>query len=136
MNSYPYLATIITVLIVDFIWLYLNRDRYQKLVRKVQGFALNINILGAILSYICVIVGLFVFSIPMIKYHKNNKQSLFELSMIYGGGLGLIMYGIFNTTNLGLFKNYDLTTAIIDTIWGFFIFTFASYLFIKLEDKN
>lgn len=136
MNSYPYLATIITVLIVDFIWLYLNRDRYQKLVRKVQGFALNINILGAILSYICVIVGLFVFSIPMIKYHKNNKQSLFELSMIYGGGLGLIMYGIFNTTNLGLFKNYDLTTAIIDTIWGFFIFTFGSYLFIKLEDKN
>lgn len=131
---YPYIATIILVLIADFIWLYLNKNNYNLLVTKVQGSPIQLNFIGGVLSYLFLIIGLFVFSIPMItnEYNKNKKQSIFLLSMLYGGVLGLIIYGIFNTTNIAIFKNYDIYVAIIDTIWGFFIYTFAAYFLMTL----
>ena len=130
-----YIIIIIITLIIDFIWIYSNRNNYNLQIKKVQGFNLELNFIGAILSYICVIAGLFLFSFPLIlnEYEKNKKQSLFLLSLRYGGCLGLIMYGIFNTTNIGLFKNYDSRIAIMDTLWGSFLFTLISYIFINLH---
>jgi len=132
---YPYIATIIIVLIADFIWLYLNKNNYNSLVTKVQGSTIQLNFIGGALSYLFLIIGLFVFSIPMItnEYNKNKKQSLLLLSMLYGGVLGLVIYGVFNTTNMAIFKNYDVSVAIMDTTWGFFIYTFAAYLFMILK---
>lgn len=132
---YPYIITIIVVLIADFIWLYLNRNNYNSLVKKVQGTTIQLNFIGGALSYLFIISGLFLFSIPMItnEYNKNKKQSLFLLSIMYGGVLGLIIYGVFNTTNMAIFKNYDVSVAIMDTIWGFFIYTFAAYFLMTLK---
>jgi len=131
---YPYIATIIIVLIADFIWLYLNKNNYNSLVTKVQGSTIQLNFIGGALSYLFLIIGLFVFSIPMItnEYNKNKKQSLLLLSMLYGGVLGLVIYGVFNTTNIAIFKDYDIYVAIIDTTWGFFIYTFAAYFLMTL----
>lgn len=130
-----YIIIVIITLIIDFIWIYSNRNNYNLQIKKVQGFDLELNFVGAILSYICVIIGLFLFSFPLIlnEYQKNKNQSLFLLSLQYGGCLGLIMYGIFNTTNIGLFKNYDVRIAIMDTLWGSFLFTFMSYIYINLH---
>lgn len=132
---YPYIIVIIVVLIADFIWLYLNRNNYNSLVKRVQGTTIQLNFIGGALSYLFIISGLFLFSIPMItnEYNKNKKQSLLLLSMKYGGVLGLIIYGVFNTTNMAIFKNYDVSVAIMDTTWGFFIYTFAAYLFMILK---
>jgi uncharacterized membrane protein len=71
----------------------------------------------------------------MIQYKlkENKNQSLFLLCLIYGGGLGLIMYGIFNTTNIGIFKNYEPFVATIDTLWGTFLFTISSYIFFLIQ---
>jgi uncharacterized membrane protein len=135
MNAYIIITFFI--LFIDFIWLYLNYNNYNRLVTKVQGSAISINFIGAFLSYITVIIGLFMFSIPMIEYQlqKNKNQSLFLLSLIYGGGLGLIMYGIFNATNIGIFKNYEPFVAGLDTLWGTFLFTIGSYLFFLIHKK-
>lgn len=135
---YPYLVTIIVVLIVDFIWIYLNRNSYNYLVRKIQGTNIQLNFIGGAVSYIFIMTALFLFSIPMIKneYKKNKNQSLLLLSMTYGGLLGLCIYGVFNTSNIGIFKNYDVYVAIMDTIWGFVIYTFAAYFLMTLLIKQ
>lgn len=134
---YIYLSIIFLTLILDFIWLYLNANMYKKLVYEIQGFNLKINYLGAILSYLCLILTLLIFVFPLIKneYYKNKKQSLLLLAIKNGGLLGLLMYGMLNTTNMGIFKNYHYTYAIMDTIWGFFIFSFASYIYLIFLQK-
>jgi uncharacterized membrane protein len=131
----PYIIITLFTLFIDFIWLFLNYNNYNRLVNKVQGSSISINFIGAILSYLTVIIGLFFFSIPMIQYKlkENKNQSLFLLCLIYGGGLGLIMYGIFNTTNIGIFKNYEPFVATIDTLWGTFLFTISSYIFFLIQ---
>ena len=133
MNILLYLIFIILILFFDSIWLYINANSYKNLVMNVQGSSLEINPIGAILSYLCVIIAIFGYIIPIVKEKNKKDNNLLYLSIVYGGGLGLLMYGIFNTTNIGIFKNYDYLTALKDTLWGIFLFTIITYLFIKID---
>ena len=128
---------IFLILFFDFIWLYINANMYNKSVKQIQDKKLNINYIGAFLSYICVILSLFLFSFPIVKneYEKNKKQSLLLLSLRYGGLLGLFIYGIFNTTNITIFTNYNIKTVILDTLWGFFSYTLITYIYSYISLK-
>jgi uncharacterized membrane protein len=134
-NIYPYLIITIFILLVDFVWLYVNYNNYNRLVKKIQGSDISVNIIGGFLSYLTVLIGLFYFSIPLItnELNKDKNKSLLILCIKYGGLLGLIMYGIFNTTNIGIFKNYEIYVGLIDTLWGAFLFTISSYIFILIR---
>jgi len=128
------LLVIVLLLVFDFIWLYLNKNMYNSLVKKVQGSDIKLNFIGASLAYCCSLIGLLVFSFPLIKYEyeKNKKQSLLLLSVKYGGLLGFIIFALFNTTNLAIFKNYDYKVALIDTLWGFSSYSLITYISIHL----
>ena len=128
-----YILTIIFILVIDFIWIFSNSKNYNYLVEKVQKTPLSINFIGAILSYITFICGLFFFSIPLIELKLKENKNLFILCLIYGGGVGLLLYGMFNATNYGIFTNYNYKIALIDTLWGFSIFTISSYLFFSIK---
>ena len=128
-----YILTIIFILVIDFIWLISNSKNYNYLVEKVQKTQLSINFTGAILSYIVFICGLFFFSIPLIEIKLKENKNIFLLCLLYGGGLGLLLYGMFNATNYGIFTNYSYKIAIMDTLWGFFIFTISSYFFLSIK---
>lgn len=127
-----YFLIIIFILIMDFIWLMINSSNYNYLIEKVQKTSLSLNFYGAILSYLTLIFGLFFFSIPMIE-SRLKKDNLLILCILYGGGLGLLMYGMFNSTNIGIFKNYDYKIGLLDTFWGFLIFTMSSYIFFLIK---
>jgi len=136
MNISSYIFTILFILIIDIIWLLSNSKNYNKLIKNVQGSILNLNFIGAILSYLTLIFALFFFSIPIINSKlKENKNSLLYLCIIYGGGLGFLMYGMFNTTNLAIFKNYDIYVGLLDTFWGFIVFSLGSYFYFSIK-KN
>ena len=127
-----YLSIIILIVILDFIWLYINADMYKKMVYKIQNSKLIINYFGALLSYICLILVLFLIVFPLVKYEyqKNKNQSLILLSIKCGGLLGLLIYGIINSTNLSIFTNYSYKVAIIDSLWGFIIFSIMTYIYL------
>jgi uncharacterized membrane protein len=42
--------------------------------------------------------------------------------------LGIIIYGVYETTNLALFKNWSILTVIIDTLWGGILFATTTYI--------
>lgn len=129
-----YILITIFVLLTDFIWLITNTKNYNYLIEKVQKTPFSMNYIGALLSYIFLLCALFFFSIPLIKMNLQKKNNnLFVLSLFYGGGLGLLLYGMFNATNYGIFTNYDYKIAILDTLWGFVIFTISSYLFFSIK---
>lgn len=124
------LLVIILLLVFDFIWLYSNKNMYNSLVKNIQGSDIKLNFFGASLAYCCSLIGLLVFSFPLIKYEyqKNKNQSLLLLSIKYGGLLGFIIFALFNTTNIAIFKNYNYKIALIDTLWGFFSYSLITYI--------
>jgi uncharacterized membrane protein len=128
-----YILTTIIALFIDFIWLISNSNNYNYLVEKVQKTPLSINFTGAVFSYIIFMCGLFFFSIPLIEIKLKENKNLFILCLLYGGGLGLLLYGMFNATNYGIFTNYSYKIALMDSFWGFTIFTISSYLFFSIK---
>jgi uncharacterized membrane protein len=128
-----YFLTTIISLFIDVLWLIYNSNNYNNLVEKVQKTPLSINFIGAFFSYLIFFCGLFFFSIPLIELKLKENKNLFLLCLLYGGGLGLLLYGMFNATNYGLFTNYSYKIALLDTFWGFIIFSISSYLFFSIK---
>lgn len=133
---YKYICTIIYIFIVEFIWIYLiNSDNYALLTKNVQKNKLELNIKYSIITYIFVLGSIFIIAIPFTvsKLDKKEKKYISILkSLIYGGLIGLYIYGIYNFTSLSIYKNYSLKIGIIDTLWGAFLYatSVTLYLFI------
>lgn len=130
---------IILILVFDFIWLIVNRNMYNTLVSDIQGSQIKLNFTGGIIAYTCIIISFFMFAFPLVRYEyeKNNKkQSLILLSLKYGGILGLVIYGIFNGTNIAIFTNYNYTIGLKDTLWGIFNYSIITYIYTKLYYSN
>ena len=61
----------------------------------------------------------FLINYFIIKPHKSVSDAFF---------LGIVIYGVFDTTNYALFKNWSLITTIIDTLWGGLLFASTTYV--------
>lgn len=124
------------VLFLDVAWLTLMKDGYNHLVYKVQGKPLSVKYAYAIASYICVILTLVFFAMPLIRQKVSNDESTLSLlkwCFVYGGGIGFLTYGVFNFTNLAIFTNYSEThMAALDIAWGTFLYTIATFLCMKV----
>jgi uncharacterized membrane protein len=108
---------------------------YNKTVKDIQGFVPKINITYAITAYSFMIISLFYLAIPftMQNINKNDKSiDLLYKAIRYGGIVGLSIYGIYNFTCMSFFAKYPLSTAIIDTIWGTFLYSFVVFVFLLL----
>ena len=114
----------LTMLILDFIWLTMFMSkRYKVMIRDIQGEELKVNMIYAALVYLLMIIGQQVYVKPLIKSKKDV--------LIYGGLFGLIVFGIYDLTAGAVIKKWDLKLAIIDILWGVFLFTVSSFPFIK-----
>ena len=114
----------LTMLILDFIWLTMFMSkRYKVMIKDIQGEELKVNMIYAVLVYLLMIIGQQVYIKPLIKSKKDV--------LIYGGLFGLIVFGIYDLTAGAVIKKWDLKLAIIDILWGVFLFTVSSLPFIK-----
>jgi len=118
---FDFLMLISAIVFVSLDYVYLNfiKDFFEKQIKSVQGSAVQINFLGAILCYLFLIVGINYF---IIKPRKSISEAFL---------LGLVIYGVYETTNYALLKNWSLLTVIVDTLWGGVLFALTTY-FINL----
>jgi uncharacterized membrane protein len=120
----PLVASSAILLAVD--GLYLNNigiATFKKNVELIQKSPLELNMYGALLSYVCIISVLYYF---IISQHKPVLDAFL---------LGILLYGTFDMTNISIFKQYAWKTALIDTLWGGILFAFttwATYALVKL----
>ena len=110
MFDYKLLISAVLLVIIDSVYLNIIKDYFAKQVKLIQGSPLKINMLSVILCYIFLITALNYFIIKP----KRSVQDAFLL--------GLIIYGIFETTNKALFLKWSWLTVLIDTIWGGLLF--------------
>ena len=140
MNIYLNYSIIIIVLaFVEYAWMYSNYKLYKLSTEKIQKLPFEINYYSATLAYIIVIFSILFIAIPFTLQHisKNEEisQKLYK-SFIYGGAVGFSIYSTYNLTSMSVYKNYDMKVAIIDTLWGTFLYTFLTFIFIMNMNVN
>jgi uncharacterized membrane protein len=89
---------------------------FEKQIQDVQGSPLKINYMGAALCYVFLIIGINYF---IIKPKKSVQDAFL---------LGLVIYGVYETTNYAIFKKWSLLTVFIDTLWGGILFALTTYI--------
>lgn len=109
----------IIFIIVDTGFLYLMRNNFQTMIKKIQGSPLSIKIFPAIACYLILITSLYYF----IIYKKGSLLDAFLL--------GFFIYGVYETTNMAIFKDWNVYVGLIDLTWGGFLFLITTYLYKK-----
>ena len=122
MFNFLMLISAIVFITIDSIYLNIMKGYFQKQVQSVQNSALQINFLGAAICYVFLIIGINYF---IIKPRKSVKEAFL---------LGLVIYGVYETTNYALFKNWSIITAILDTLWGGILFAITTYIVNNLRN--
>ena len=121
MFDFYILITAIVLTLIDFIYLKLINGYFQNQIKKVQGTPLKVNYLGVAVCYIFLIIGLYYF---IIKPHKSPSDAFL---------FGLVVYGVYETTNYSLLTNWSIFTVLIDTLWGGVLFALTTMIVNKLK---
>lgn len=121
MQNQPYkiLVSALGLVAIDFAYLTVIKGHFARQIAAVQGSPMVVNLFGAIITYVFLIFGLNYFIIRP----GHSAQDAFLL--------GLVVYGVYDFTNLALLSKWQLTTAVMDTLWGGALF----YLTTKLVEK-
>ena len=124
----PVIIAICALLILDITWISLSKNMYAGMVQAVQNSPMDVSFIFAIIAYILMILGFVYLVIPLL----DSKNILFS-SIRNGGLFGFVVYGIYNATNLAIFKKYKWWIGMIDTLWGTIVYTLVSYIYLKLQ---
>ena len=129
------LVPLVLMLVLDAVWLTVAKRMYQSLVRRVQcGANLRVRAAPAIVTYVLMFLGLVGLVLPAMRagQRQGNAQGKalgdLRLAVTYGGLYGLALYGVFNATNLAIFKDYAWGPALVDTLWGTSLCTLLAYV--------
>jgi uncharacterized membrane protein len=116
-----YLVAAIIFVILDGIYLNLIKGYFNKQIKNIQGSDIEINVIATGITYIILIFGLNYFII-------RRNRSVQDAAL-----LGFIIYGVYEFTNMALFKNWSILTVIIDTTWGTVLFGLTTAIVYKLS---
>jgi uncharacterized membrane protein len=113
---------IITIILIftDLSYLYLIKNLFQEQIIKIQNQKMQFRFIGAIICYLLLVFGLYYF---IIKHNKSPFDAFL---------FGLIIYGVYDSTNYATLINWSPKFAIIDTLWGAILFAFTTYVTYKL----
>ena len=116
-----YIVPVITILILDAIYLTSTKSIMETQIKNIQGSTLNLKILYAILCYITIVLGLYYF---IWREHKPVKDAFL---------LGIFSYGIFEFTNMAIFKDWTPFVVVLDILWGGVLFGLTTLIFYNFE---
>jgi uncharacterized membrane protein len=129
----------IIVLALDAVFLTLTKDLFARQVMLVQGTAMKVNIPSAAICYVLIVLGLYYFVLRHIIVPNATSAAASIQTMRIGDGvraaffLGILVYGVYETTTLAILRNWSPMTAVIDTTWGGTLFALSAYLFYKYK---
>ena len=123
MNYYRIILSSILLFAIDSIYLTLFKGYFSRQIQLVQHSTIKLNILSAVMCYIFLIFGLNYFIL-------EKRKGVLDAFL-----LGLVIYGVYETTNHAIFSKWSILTVIIDTLWGGILFALTTgiikHFFIK-----
>lgn len=126
MNIKTILVSGIILLVVDAIYLSLIGQDYGNMIKRIQGKDMKINPIGGALCYVIMTLGLNYFVL-------NGKTKKVKELCIKAFMLGLLVYGVYETTSYALLEKWDVKYVLIDTVWGGTLFALTTFFVLKLN---
>ena len=114
-------TTLLLFLILDTFYLQAVKGRFSSLIKKIQKSEMEVDLYAALACYLVMTFGFYYF---IVKDNRSIKDAAI---------LGFVIYAVFDFTNMAIFKHWDITTSLIDAIWGGILFALTRYLMIALE---
>lgn len=108
------------LLAIDSIYLKMISKMFNEMIINIQGTRIFGRGSAAIFCYALIILGI------------NYFILIPEKSVLDAAILGLVTYGVFETTNGFIFKKWELIPTIIDTLWGAILFGVTTYFTYRL----
>lgn len=115
-SAFQLLVSAIVFVVIDSIYLTSISNYFNNQIKLVQGSPIKMNILATVLCYIFLIFGINYF---IIKPNRSIQDAFL---------LGLVIYGVYETTNKALLSKWTWTTVIIDTLWGGILFALTAFI--------
>lgn len=94
--------------LLDLPWLMVSGPYVSAMVQRIQGSALQLRFLPAIVVYIA------------LAYLLTQTETPLQAF-----SMGAATYAVYDFTNLATLKNYSLPFAIMDSLWGGILFAIA-----------
>ena len=110
------LISAIYLILVDAIFLMTSQPIFARQIQQIQGSPLHVYYRGVLPCYLLLILVLNYF---ILMPHKPVSDAFL---------LGLCIYGIYETTNYAILKDWKLSTVVIDTLWGGILFAIVTWL--------
>jgi uncharacterized membrane protein len=110
------IVSTITLLVLDALFIYINKNLFENQVISIQRVVLQMNPTGAFFAYLFLVFGINYFII--LKNRPIEEAAL----------LGIVIYGVYESTNVAVFKKWSPTLAIMDTTWGGVLFALTTYI--------
>ena len=119
-NRVKLLISAILFVVLDSIYLNLIKDYFVKQINLVQNSPIKLDFLAILLCYIFLIFGINYF---IIQPNRSIQEAFI---------LGIIIYGVYETTNKALLTKWSWLTVIMDTLWGGILFALTTYIIKKI----
>lgn len=84
------------------------------MVVHIQRVVMKVKVLPVLVCYAFLIFGLNYFIL-------SKRRSILEAFL-----LGLVIYGVYDSTNLAIFKKWDTKMALMDGLWGGILFALTA----------
>ena len=111
----------IIMLLLDSVYLTTFSNFYNNLIKSIQGEKIKFNKVGALFAYLFLIYGINYF---ILNQPKTTLTDAFIL--------GVIIYGVYETTNYAIIKKWSPYAIVLDTVWGGILYTLVTYFTRKL----
>lgn len=119
-------------LVLDWIWFSVfmkafARHKLHDLIRISSDGELQTYLIAAGLAYGCMSLLVSLFLVP--RFENLSWAEAVSLSAL----LGLLVFGIFDFTNMAILKSYPYAFVFIDVAWGTFLFALVGGVLYRLQ---
>ncbi len=111
-------AVVFTLL--DSIYLSTFSSHFNQQIMDVQNSKIEFKIIPAIVCYLALLFGLNYF---ILRTNKTRQQKIIDAIL-----LGLVIYIVYETTNMTIIKNWTIKSVLIDSIWGGILFGLSTFI--------
>jgi len=111
------------LILLDLVYFYFMKSWFSSQIVKVQGSPLQLNLIAAILCYISLTFGLYYFII-------KDKRRILDAFL-----LGIVIYSVYDLSNLALLRKWSPITVMIDSLWGGVLFSLTTSIIYKMSSK-
>jgi len=105
---------IFVMLALDGVYMYIMGKTFTDMIMTIQRVSMIFRPLGAFLCYILLSIGLYYF---IVRKNRSIEEAFL---------LGVVIYGVYDSTNYATLKKWRPEFAAIDTLWGGILFALTS----------